>query len=129
MGRCCGQQTAGQGWGRDRPHTLNLLSPYAADGSSDQLALLILTSASQLWVTGRLRVLGCGIQVFTCPAPIPCPSLGLTSAVNSSTSFMDSSCPASRASAARCSASRCRELQRHHDCNHHRHGQVVEDVG
>lgn len=100
---CCEQHAPGQG----RAHTLNLLGPDTADGSSDQLAFLILTSTSQLWVRGRSRVLGCGVQVFTCPVPIPCPGLGLTSAVSSSTSLMDSSCPASCARAARCSASRC----------------------
>lgn len=41
------------------------------------------------------------------PFPYPLPPLGLTSVVNSSTSFMDSSLPAKRARAACCSASRC----------------------
>lgn len=63
------QQYTGQG--RGRAHTLNLLGPYAADGSSDQLAFLILTSTSQLWVRSRPQVLDCGVQVFTCPAPSP----------------------------------------------------------
>lgn len=63
------QQYTGQGQGR--AHTLNLLGPYAADGSSDQLAFLILTSASQLWMRSRPQVLDCGVQVFTCPAPSP----------------------------------------------------------
>lgn len=44
---------------------------------------------------------------FYLPFPYPLPALGLTSVVNSSTSFMDSSLPANRARAACCSASRC----------------------
>lgn len=108
-GRCCRQHTAGQRWSQDRAHTLNLLSPYTADGSSDQLAFLVLTSTSQLRMTGRPWVFGCRVRCFTCPVPVlsPSPALGHTSVVNSSTSFMDSSRPASRARASRCSASRC----------------------
>lgn len=76
-GRCCRQHTAGQQWSQDRAHTLNLLSPYTADGSSDQLAFLVLTSASQLRVRGRPWVSGCRVKVLHLPSPspvpIPCP--------------------------------------------------------
>lgn len=90
-----------------RARTFNLLGPDSADSSPDQLAFLILTGPSQLWVRGGPQGSGHAVQGFTCPAPSPCPGLGLTSAVSSSTSFMDSSRPASCARAARCSASRC----------------------
>lgn len=92
---------------RQRAPTLNLLSSHPADGSPDQLALLIFTGTPELWVTGRPQGLDCAVHAFVYPSPYPLRALGLTSVVNSSTSFMDSSRPANCARAACCSASRC----------------------
>lgn len=91
-----------------RAPTLNLLSSHTADGGSDQLAFLVFTSTPKLWVTGGQQGLHPGIQVVLhLPFTYPLPALSLTSVVNSSTSFMDSSLPANRVREACCSASRC----------------------
>lgn len=50
---------SGAGVGTGRARTLDLLGPHAADGGSDQLALLVLRGAPQLWVRGGPQVLGC----------------------------------------------------------------------
>lgn len=70
-GGAVGSLWQGTGRGQGRAHTLNLLGPYAADGSSDQLAFFILTGTSQLWMRNRPPVLDCGVRLFTCPAPSP----------------------------------------------------------
>lgn len=67
LGTACSRAGVGPG----RAHTLDFLGPNTADGSSDQLAFLILSCTSQLWVTGRPQVLDCAVQVSGCPAPSP----------------------------------------------------------
>lgn len=60
--------------GPGRAHTLNLLGPYAADCSSDQLAFFILTGTSQLWM--RSRPQGWIVESRALPAlpqPLPQP--------------------------------------------------------
>lgn len=53
-------------------HTLNLLGPHAADGSSDQLSLLVLRGAPKLWVRGGPQALGCESRSSQArPPPLP----------------------------------------------------------
>jgi hypothetical protein len=81
QGQVSGEWLGGAGgrarqlWGQDRTPTLNLLCPDPTDGSSDQLALLVLTGAPQLWVGGRQREAGLwspGLHL-PCPHPLPWP--------------------------------------------------------